>query len=118
MGPLDVALLQELDHVHADLEALLVVASPEHFLDVVPHLVKFVLDLLRQTGSKTAHPGEVLLAALAPAAEAEPRQQGLLALLQREAEVVDPVVVGDLLPGQDLPLSNHQNLTRVQSLLD
>ena len=39
--------LQELDHVLADLEALLVLLLPEHLLDVIPHLVKLVLNVLR-----------------------------------------------------------------------
>ena len=39
--------LQELDHVLADLEALLVLLLSEHLLDVVPHLVKLVLNFLR-----------------------------------------------------------------------
>ena len=35
--------LQELDHVHTDLETLGVVSTAEHLLDIVPHLVKLVL---------------------------------------------------------------------------
>ena len=81
---------------------------PPHFnLLPCPHLV---LELLRQLGAETLHPGEVLLTPGAPAAEGEPLEQGLLPLLHGEAEVVDPVVVGDLLASSDPALGHHQHL--------
>ena len=59
---------------------------------------------------ETAHPWEVLLTRLTPAAEAETLEQRLLSLLKARAEEVNPIVVRDLISGQDFPLCNHQDL--------
>ena len=87
--------------------------KPEKLHDLLPHLVKLVLDVFRKLSAKTLHPGEVFLASVAPAAELEALVQLLLPLLQGVAEVVDPVVVRHLLAGLDRPLRHEEHLVAV-----
>jgi len=87
--------------------------KPEKLRNLLPHLVKLVLNVFRKLGAKALHPGEVFLARLAPAAKLEALVQLLLPLLQGVAEVVDPVVVRHLLAGLDRPLRHQQHLVAV-----
>ena len=75
--------------------------KPEQLHDLLPHLVKLVLNVVRQLSAKALHPWKVLLATFAPATKLETLVELLLPLLQWEAEVVDPIVVGDLLASLD-----------------
>ena len=87
--------------------------QPEKLHNLLPHLVKFVLDGFRKLSAKAFHPREVFLARFTPAAELEPLVQLLLSLLQGVAEMVDPVVVRHLLAGLDRPLRHQQHLVAV-----
>ena len=87
--------------------------KPEKLHNLLPHLVKLVLNVLRKLSAKTLHPWKVFLATFTPAAELEALVQFLLPLLQGEAEVVDPVVVRHLLASLDRPLGDQQHLVAV-----
>ena len=87
--------------------------KPEKLHNLLPHLVKLVLNVFRKLSAKTLHPWKVFLASLAPAAELEALVQLLLPLLQGVAEVVDPIVVSHLLAGLDRPLGHEEHLVPV-----
>ena len=87
--------------------------KPEKLHNLLPHLVKLVLNVLRKLSAKTLHPWKVFLAAFTPAAELEALVQFLLPLLQGEAEVVDPIVVRHLLASLDRPLGDQEHLVAV-----
>ena len=87
--------------------------KPEKLHNLLPHLVKLVLNVLRKLSAKTLHPWKVFLATFTPAAELEPLVQPLLPLLQGEAEVMDPIVVRHLLASLDRPLGDQEHLVAV-----
>ena len=95
------------------LETCLRSVKPEKLHNLLPHLVKLVLNVFRELSAKTLHPWEVFLASVAPAAELEALVEFLLPLLQGVGEVVDPIVVRHLLAGLDRPLGHQQHLVAV-----